>query len=245
MRDTALIFRRQLALSLRSPLWMVVGLVQPVVYLVFFGPLLAGLNLGADSWQVYIPGLLVQLTLFGAAFVGFSVIADVRSGVIERMRVTPVSRVALLLGRVLRDVVLLVGQSVVLVVVAVGFGLRAPVVGVLIGLVLVALLSAGLAALSYAVGMATKSEESLAPLLNTVTVPLLLLSGVLLPMSLGPRWLDVVSRLTPLRYVVDAVREVFLGRYVNGVVVLGVGVALGMVGVALGWGVWVFRRDNA
>jgi ABC-2 type transport system permease protein len=125
MRDNYLIFRHQLSMSLCSPLWMVVGLLQPLVYLVFFGPLLAGLPLGANSWQVYIPGLLVQLALFGAAFVGVTVIADVRSGVIERMRVTPVSRVALLLGRVLRDVLLLVGQTVLLLAAAIAFGPRA------------------------------------------------------------------------------------------------------------------------
>ncbi|MEV6235571.1 ABC transporter permease [Lentzea sp. NPDC051838] len=245
MRDTYLVFRRQLAMSLRGPLWLVVGLVQPVVYLVFFGPLLQGLDLGADSWRVYIPGLLVQLALFGAAFVGFSVIADVRSGVVERMRVTPVSRLALLLGRVLRDVLLLVGQSCVLLVVAVPFGLRAPVLGAVLGVLLIALLTAGLASLSYTIGLATRSEESLAPLLNSVTVPLLLLSGILLPMSLAPPWLDVVSRLTPLRYVVDGIRDAFLGHYATGNVLTGFLVATGMAGLAIAWGAQVFRREAA
>jgi len=245
MRDTYLVFRRQLAMSVRNPLWLVVGLVQPVVYLVFFGPLLQGLDLGADSWRVYIPGLLVQLALFGAAFVGFSVIADVRSGVVERMRVTPVSRVALLLGRVLRDVLLLVGQSCVLLLVAVPFGLRAPVAGVVLGVLLIALLTASLAGLSYTVGLATRSEESLAPLLNSVTVPLLLLSGILLPMSLAPPWLDVVSRLTPLRYVVDGIRDAFLGQYATGDVLAGFLVAAGMAGATMAWGAHVFRREAA
>ncbi|WP_394619055.1 ABC transporter permease [Lentzea sp. JNUCC 0626] len=243
MRDTYLVFRRQLAMSLRGPLWLVVGLVQPVVYLVFFGPLLQGLDLGADSWRVYIPGLLVQLALFGAAFVGFSVIADVRSGVVERMRVTPVSRLALLLGRVLRDVLLLVGQSCVLLLVAVPFGLRAPVFGAILGVLLIALLTAGLASLSYTFGLATRSEESLAPLLNSVTVPLLLLSGILLPMSLAPPWLDVVSRLTPLRYVVDGIRDAFLGHYATTNVLTGFLVAMGMAGAAIAWGARVFRRE--
>ncbi|KOV87930.1 ABC transporter permease [Nocardia sp. NRRL S-836] len=245
MRDTYLVFRRQLAMSLRSPLWLVVGLVQPVVYLVFFGPLLQGLDLGADSWRVYIPGLLVQLALFGAAFVGFSVIADVRSGVVERMRVTPVSRVALLLGRVLRDVLLLVGQSCVLLLVAVPFGLRAPLAGVVLGVLLIALLTASLAGLSYTIGLATRSEESLAPLLNSVTVPLLLLSGILLPMSLAPPWLDFVSRLTPLRYVVDGVRDAFVGEYATEHVLAGFLVAAGMAGAAIAWGAHVFRREAA
>ncbi|MEV4313257.1 ABC transporter permease [Actinocrispum sp. NPDC049592] len=245
MHDIRLIFRHQLAMSLRSPLWMVVGLLQPLVYLAFFGPLLAGLPLGANSWQVYIPGLLVQLALFGAAFVGFTVIADVRSGVIERLRVTPVSRAALLLGRVLRDVLLLVSQAVLLLAVALIFGLRAPLPGVLLGLALVALLAASLAALSYALAMATRNEESLAPLLNSVTVPLLLLSGILLPMSLAPAWLDIVSRLTPLRYVVDGIRAAFLGEYTNTAIPIAFAVAVGLAALTIAWGTRLFRREAA
>src|SRR3954454_14331628 len=108
VRDTLLIFRRQLRLTLRNPVWVVIGLIQPFLYLAFFGPLLKNVA-GApgfpegSAWQVFVPGLLVQLGLFGTALVGFGIIAEYRAGVIERMRVTPVSRLALLLGRVLRD----------------------------------------------------------------------------------------------------------------------------------------------
>jgi ABC-2 family transporter len=72
-----------------------------------------------------VPALLVQLTLFGTAFVGFALIAEYRSGVIERMRVTPVSRAALLLGRSLRDVMVLTIQGALLIALAVPFGLPA------------------------------------------------------------------------------------------------------------------------
>jgi ABC-2 type transport system permease protein len=153
LHDTLLIFRRQMRLSLRNPMWVVIGLTQPILYLAFFGPLLTGLT-GApgfpagNAWQVYVPGLLVQLGLFGTAFVGFGIIAEWRMGVVERMRVTPVSRLALLLGRVLRDVVVLLVQSVALVLAGVAFGLRAPLVGVLIGLGFVVLLAVSAASLS-------------------------------------------------------------------------------------------------
>src|SRR4051794_9492877 len=117
LRDTFLIFRRQMLQSLRNPAWVVIGLVQPILYLAFFGPLLTGV-VGSrgfpagNAWQVFVPGLLLQLGLFGSVFVGFAIIAEWRMGIIERMRVTPVSRLALLLGRVLRDVVVLLTQSI-------------------------------------------------------------------------------------------------------------------------------------
>jgi hypothetical protein len=141
MSDTLLVFRRQLRLSLRNPAWVIIGLIQPILYLAFFGPLLKavaskGMLGGAqahDPWAFFVPGLLIQLGLFGAAFVGFTIIADWRAGVIERFRVTPVSRTALLAGRVLRDVLTLTVQAIVLVLVNIAFGMRAPVLGVLIG----------------------------------------------------------------------------------------------------------------
>src|SRR5215471_5652931 len=107
--DTLLVFSRQMRLSLRNPAWVIIGLIQPILYLAFFGPLLAriakagALGVSANNpYSFFVPGLLIQLGLFGAAFVGFTIIADWRAGVIERFRVTPVSRMALLAGRVLR-----------------------------------------------------------------------------------------------------------------------------------------------
>src|SRR4051812_1648902 len=186
-------------LSLRNPVWVVIGLVQPVLYLALFGPLLkqvVGNTPGfppGDAWQVFVPGLLVQLGIFGAAFVGFGLVAEYRAGVIEAARVTPASRSALLTGRGVRDVPVLVVQGAVLTLTAVAFGLRAPVGGVVLGLVTVGLLGAAFSSLSYAAALRLKSEDALAPLVNGLAIPILLLSGILLPMSLAPRWLRDVS----------------------------------------------------
>ncbi len=191
------------------------------------------------------PGLLVQLGLFGAAFVGFTIIADWRAGVIERMRVTPVSRLALLLGRVLRDVVVLFVQAVVLVVAGIVAGMRAPVGGVLIGLAFIAVLAVSLASISYTVGLLTKSEDVLAPLLNMVMVPLMLLSGIMLPMTLGPTWLMDIARITPFGYIINAMREAFSGSYLTTVMAEGAGVAVGLAAVCLFLGARAFLRENA
>jgi ABC-2 type transport system permease protein len=249
LRDTVLIFRRQLRLSLRNPVWVVIGLIQPILYLAFFGPLLRGMTgmpgfPAGNAWQVYVPGLLVQLGLFGSAFVGFGIIGEWRLGIIERMRVSPVSRLALLLGRVLRDVLVLVVQALVLVGAGVAFGLRAPLMGIVIGLAFVVLLSVSLSSLSYAAGLVTKSEDAFAPLLNMVTVPLMLLSGILLPMSLAPAWLDGLARANPFRYIVDAMREVFLGNYATAVVIEGVVVALSLAVASVAIGTRTFFKEN-
>jgi ABC-2 type transport system permease protein len=250
--DTWLIFRRQIRLSSRNPAWVIIGLVQPILYLAFFGPLLSriaksgALGVSANNpYSFFVPGLLIQLGLFGAAFVGFTIIADWRAGVIERFRVTPVSRMALLAGRVLRDVMTLTVQAIVLVLAGLAFGLRAPIGGVLISLGFVAVVAVTLSAVSYAVGLLLKSEDALAPLLNMVMVPLMLLSGIMLPMTLGPHWLRAVAKVTPFGYIINAMRDAFAGHYFNTIMVEGISVSIGMAIICLWLASRVFAKENA
>lgn len=259
IRDTLIVFRRQLRLSMRNPAWIIIVLVQPILYLALFGPLLTKLPAatltgssgsgggsgGSNSWGFFVPGLLIQLGLFGSTFVGFAIISDWRAGVIERFRVTPVSRLAVMGGRVLRDVLALVVQAVILVLVAVAFGLRAPVSAVLLSLGFIILLATGLASVSYATALLLKSEDAFAPLLNSIIVPLMLLSGILLPMRLGPGWLQGISRISPFKYIIDAMRSAFQGQYANTTMVEGVAVAVGLAVVCLWLGSRVFVRENA
>ncbi|MCG7525520.1 ABC transporter permease [Streptomyces sp. OfavH-34-F] len=247
LHDTALIFGRYARQTLRSRFQIFFGILMPLLYLLLFGPLLTGLPLGGDgdSWQVLVPGLLLQLALFGASFAGFGLIIDTSTGVVERMRVTPVSRAALLLGRVLRDALLFMFQAVLLVLVAVPMGLRAPLGGVLIGFAFVGLLTVSLASLSYALAMRVATPQEFGPVINALTVPAMLLSGLMLPMTLGPAWLDVLSHFTPFRYLVDAVRDAYAGSYATAHMLYGVLVALGFAALAVTVGTRVFRRAGA
>lgn len=247
---TWVVFRRSMRLSLRNPVWTAMGLVQPVMYLALFGPLLEPIAEGpgfpeGDAWQLFVPGLLVQLGLFGAAFVGFGLLEEMRSGVIERQRVTPAPRSALLLGRVLRDVAVLVVQAAVLVGCALLFGLSAPAGPLLIGIAVVGVLGAAFSAVSYATALALKSDEALAGISSFLTVPILLLSGILLPMSLAPGWLETLSDLNPIKHVVDGVRALFLGDVWDATVGVGVLVALVLAGVCLAAGTRTFRKESA
>jgi ABC-2 type transport system permease protein len=256
IHDTWFIFRRQVRLVLRNPAFLTIGLLQPILYLVLFGPLLANLPAGslsggsstggtADAYRFFVPGLLIQLALFGSTFVGFAIISDWRSGVIERYRVTPVSRVAILAGRVLRDVAMLIIQSIVLIVAGLAFGLRAPLPAVLMGFVYIVLVAIGLASVSYAVALTLKSEDAFAPLINSIIVPLVLLSGIMLPLNLGPGWLQGIARISPFRYIIDAMREAYAGHYFDTIVVEGLAVAVGLAAVLMWLGSRVFVRENA
>jgi ABC-2 type transport system permease protein len=247
LHDTAVIYGRYLRQSLRSRFALLFGVLMPLLYLLFFGPLLTDLPLGeqGSSWQVLVPGLLLQLGLFGASFAGFAIIIEKGQGVVERMRVTPVSRLALLLGRVLREATVFVFQAVLLVLAAVAMGLRAPLTGVLIGFAFVALLTVSLASLSYALAMNVSTPQGFGPTINALTMPSMLLSGLMLPMTLAPAWLDVLSHLMPFRYLVDAVRDAYVGSYATAHMLYGALVAVGFAALAVTVGTRVFRTAGA
>ena len=250
LNETGLIFWAHLRANLRNPLWVLIGLTQPILYLVLFGPLLEGvagsMGAGTDPWLVFTPGLIMQIGLFGSMFAGFAMVYELRAGIIERQRVTPASRGALLLGRVLKDMVVLMVQASILTLVAVLlFDLRPNPLGFVLTLILVAIIEAGMSSASYALALATRSEDSLASVLNMVSVPLLLLSGILLPMALAPGWLDVLSHFMPFRYLVDAVRAAFTGDYASTAMLYGVLVAAALGAGAVTVGTRVFQRAGA
>jgi ABC-2 type transport system permease protein len=247
LRDTWLTFDRAIRPALRSPAMLIVGVAVPLVYLVLFGPLLTGMENGdgLSSWQWFVPGMLIQLTLFITANAGFSLIPDTRTGVLERMQVTPVSRIALLTGRVLKDVMLLLIQAVLLVALAFVLGFRAGAPEVLAGLLLLAILGVAVGFGSYGLALKLRHEFALAPVISGIVVPLMLLSGVLLPMDRAPGWLYWLSRANPLTYVVEAEREVIGGNYGEQVVLVGALVALALMAASAAWCLRLFRRQLA
>ncbi|MGH3360194.1 MAG: ABC transporter permease, partial [Nocardioidaceae bacterium] len=188
-RDSFIVFRRQLRMNLRNPAWVIIGMLQPVLYLLLFGPLLEPLvdQFGVtNAYTFFVPGLLVQLGIFGAFFAGFSLIGEWREGVIEAERVTPASRTALLVGRLGRDLVQLFVQAVILVLLGYVMGMDASLGGIVLGVLLTMLIGGACAAASNALALTTKSEDVMAPVINMVMMPVLLLSGIMLPMTLGP-----------------------------------------------------------
>jgi ABC-2 type transport system permease protein len=246
MRDTYLIFQRQMQLLLRNPVWILVGIFQPVMYLLLFAPLLKpalGVRTNAEAYEIFVPGLLVLLAIFGGLFQGFGLIAELRAGVIERSRVTPVSRFALLLGRSLRDTVSLLAQAVIITLLALVFDLRVFIGYLLLAYLMLALISLMTSAVSYGVALAVKSEDALAPLMNTVAQPVLLLSGILLPLTFAPGWLQGIADWNPFSWAVNGVRALFLGDLGAPAVWQGLLIMAALAALALTWAARLFARS--
>ncbi|GAA2365595.1 ABC transporter permease [Dactylosporangium salmoneum] len=217
LRDTWLIFQRHMLLMIRSPLWVFLGIAQPVVYLILFAPLLKpalqsmGKTSMLDAYRVYVPGMLVALAIGGGLYVGFGLLGDLANGVIERSRVTTVSRVALLLGRALRDVVTVIVQSILITVLSVPFGLITNIGNILLGYAILALISLSAAAISYGIAIKVNNPNVLGQVINNVAQPLMLLSGTLLPLALAPLWLRTIADYNPFNWAVTGMRALYAG----------------------------------
>lgn len=248
--ETWVVFLRQMRQLVRNPVWVFFGLTQPIVYLVLFGPLLKNVQGGGlggdDSWKVFVPGLLLQLVIFGSGFAGFGIIQELREGVVDRQRVTPAHRASLIMGRTMSNVVTIAVQGVILVLVAIPFGLRTSVVGAIITIGLLCGLALGISAASYAMGLILRDEDSFAPFIQSVTLPLLLLSGVLLPMDdFAPTWLRRASEANPLTYVVDAARALFRGDVWSGDFLKGGVITVAVGAILTSWATRRFQNVSA
>lgn len=250
LRDTWIVFGRYWWLFLRNPVWVIIGIVQPVFYLILFAPLLEGISRSpgfppGGAYNVFVPGLLIQLGLFGASGVGFGLIAELRSGVIERLRVTPVSRFALLFGRTARDILIMVIQATILILLSLPFGLSIHPLGIVLMLALLALLGLMMTPVSYALALLTGNEDSFAPLIFTGSLPLLLLSGVLLPLNFAPDWLRLIAAANPLAYAVDASRAIFNDRLTDPTIGISVVIMAVLAALAVSWAARAFGRAVA
>lgn len=247
LRDTAVTFSREFTPELRQPLGLVFSMTQPLLFMVLFGRLLQGANsfgtANGSSWQWFVPGILIMMCLFGPMAAGHSLLVELIGGATERMIVTPLSRTAMLIGRTMKESVILLAQASLIVTLALPLGFRLYPAGALAGLALLVVFGIGLGGLSFALAIAAQPNGTLFWIVTQMlTYPLLLLSGVLLPIEHGPEWLRVIAALNPIAYLVDAERALFAGQFADLPALYGVIAACAIAALGLLLGTRAMRR---
>lgn len=250
VRDTGIVMMRELRPMVRNPFSLLFGMIQPLVFLGLFGPLLAGSVGGSvdkgDVWQWFVPSILGMTALFGTSTTGANLLFEFQTGAHERMLVTPLARPALLVGRALKEMVPLAGQAVVVVAVMVPFGFELHLRGALVGMALLAVFGVGLGALSYALAVAVRKADWMFWMVQqTFLFPLMILSGMLLPLETGPGWMQALAKGNPLAYVLDAERSLFAGDLTSATVAWGfvAAAATAVAGLAVGIRVMLKSAD--
>ncbi|GAA2887777.1 ABC transporter permease [Pseudonocardia halophobica] len=248
LADVGHVWWRETLTIVRDPFSLIFSLLQPLVFLGLFGPLLAGVAggtaaFGGSSLQWFLPGVVVMITMFGTSMTGANLQFEIMTGAFERILATPLSRSSLMIGRALKELTPLVVQAAVITLVAIPFGFVLYPLHVVVGLVLLGVFGVGIGALSYALAIAARKTEWIFwAVQQSLLFPLLILSGMMLPLETGPGWMQVVSKFNPLTYVVDAERVLFAGGIADTTVLWGFVAAILTAVVGLGVGIRAIRR---
>ncbi|HEY9315655.1 ABC transporter permease [Williamsia sp.] len=217
VRDSSIVLVRELRPTIRDPFTVIFSLVQPLILLALFGPLLKDVPGATDSgnvWNWFIPGVLAMIAIFGTSMTGANLMDEMHTGSHERMLVTPLRRSSLLLGRALKEMVPLAAQSVIILLIGLSLGFDINIGGAVIGIMILAVFGVGLGSLSYSLALAVRDQDWVFwTVQQTLMFPLLILSGTMLPLEDAPGWMQFLVNINPLHYVVEAERALFVGDF--------------------------------
>lgn len=241
--DTWNVMTRELKPVWREPVSVLFAMVQPLVFLGLFSPLLPAVPDGS-ALQWFVPGIIAMTALMGASFTGSNLTTEIMTGSHERLLVSPLSRSSLLVGRALKEVVPMLMQAAIIVAVVTPFSFDLHLGHVLLGVVLLAGFSVGVGSLSFALALVAQGQEWLFwTVQQTLIFPVLLLAGVLLPLDGAPGWLRALSHLNPMTYLVEAERALFAGTLPLDTVAYGALASLVVAALGLGVGLRAMRAQ--
>ena len=234
----------------RERLNLVFSVAQPAIWLVFFG---AGVEraidaevIGTDDYIGFMLAGIVAFTIVGNGISGaMPLLWDKETGYLDRLMSMPIARSSVIVSRFVFQVAQQTAQ--ILLVVAVAFALGVRVETGLPGLALIlmtaALLTMSVTAAFSALAYAVPQHGTFFAVAGFVTLPLLFMSSAFVPLDAMPAWMEVVARLNPLTYAIEAIRTlVLVGWHLRIATSLAV---LGLAGaVCLALGTWQFRKQT-
>jgi len=223
LTDTGQLTLRSVRTLVRQPVFLLITLVQPAIWLLLFGQLFGQVvdlpGFGGDSASSYLefitPGVVAMTALFSAAWAGTVYIEDMDRGVMDRMLASPVSRGAMINGTLCYQGLVSIVQTVVILGIAVLAGARFD--GGTPGLAAAVLAGIGLtvvfAALSNAIALLARQQEALIGISQFLSLPLTFLSSAIMDPQLAPGWLQTVARYNPVDWAVVVARQGLSGTW--------------------------------
>lgn len=216
LSHTLLLTGRQLRAAWRMPVFLVMNLVQPVIWLLLFGQLFKSVieipgfgNAGQSYLEFLTPGVVMMLALFGSAWSGTVYIQDMERGVMDRFLTSPTNRAAMIVSTLVYQSILAVAQSLIVVGIAFWAGARfeGGAVGILLLLLGVVLLTAVFCSLSNAVALLAREQTALIGISQLITLPLMFLSSAIMNTKLSPEWVQNVAAYNPFEWAVIVGRQ--------------------------------------
>ncbi len=216
-RHTWFMVVRQTRNLMREPIWIVLMIVQPMVWLILYGQLFKNLTrlggFGTGSYVTFLaPAIVVMNAFFGGTWSGMSMIFDLEHAVVERFLASPASRLAIVLSQIVRSAITAAIQAVVILLVALALGVHVHqgFAGWVIVIAASMLVNAGFAGMSQGIALLTRRESTMIAVANFIGLPLLFVSSTLVAQAQMPHWMRVAARFNPVDWGVKSAREVVL-----------------------------------
>lgn len=194
---------------------LISSLAFPLLFLAIFGVgfknVVGPMGEGVDLIGFMYPGIVAMAAQMTALVAGISVVQDREAGFLKEIMVAPLSRTGIVMGKALGVASIAVLQVLMLVALApvVGVGVDAGMVFRLLPLVVQ--LSLGLSGLGILIASFMRSQQGFQMLINVLVFPMFFLAGVFFPVDSVPLWMEILSKINPVTYGVDAIRQIFLG----------------------------------
>jgi ABC-2 type transport system permease protein len=216
--DTQTLLERYLTKLVRNPTLLGTNLVTSPIFLILFSQLLTKfgefLSGASGGYLAYLtPGVIMLSAMINAPQGAVSMVNDLNSGFLSKMLLTQANRSAILLGRLLTDMVVAAGQAVITIVFAFVMGVQfsTGLPGILLILLTVAFFEFALSGIFLAVGMRTRKTENISALSGVVFFPLIFISSTMFPVSFFPSWAQTISSYNPVSYASDVTRDLVGG----------------------------------
>jgi ABC-2 type transport system permease protein len=203
---------RHIRAFLRQPWWIVISLLQPLLYVLLFSQLFQTMGdlpqFGGSYLSFLLPGVVVMSALSSGGWAGTASIDDIDRGVMDRVLVTPVRRTAIIVGHLAQQVLIVVLQAFVLVALGLVVGARLDGGAAGVGVMLLGsiLLGVGIGCLSHAVALLARTQETLIAVSQVIILPMTFLSTTFMVGELMPSWMAGVAGFNPLTWAADASR---------------------------------------
>jgi len=215
LTHTAILTGRQLRAAWRMPAFLVMNLIQPIIWLLLFGQLfkavvqIPGFGNGQSYLEFLTPGIVMMMALFGSAWSGTVYIQDMQRGVMDRFLTSPTNRAALIVSTLVYQSILAICQSLVVLGIAFWAGARfeGGLTGILLLLLAVVLLTAVFCSLSNAVALLARDQTALIGISQIITLPLMFLSSAIMNTKLSPEWVRNVAAFNPFEWAVVVGRQ--------------------------------------
>jgi len=223
--EIAAIFTRWIVKLTRRPTLVFFSLVQPLVWFALFTSAFSAVasipgfkvQTGTDSYITFFTGaVLIQTIASSALQSGVGMVDDLESGFLDKMKVAPIRKSSILLGKVFSDGARIVVQSFIIIMLAllVGVNVASGAFGVLIILVLAALFGVAWSGISTFIALATKNSETTLLVSLLTTFPLLFLSTAVMPKFLLPAWVQQVASVNPFSFIAAGFQSLVIEGFV-------------------------------